>query len=141
MITKGVRGEVLITLDEHFKHFHTPETYHCPYGGAYNYAIWYERFNWDYIDWLVVTGELNGDITSNTGYLEMQQTTDGVGNGFANFDRSNVSKGTWIQEMLDVRAITGQGKLTLIMNSGEAGKYVWLSNFNVHRCDNLTYPV
>ena len=140
MITKGVRGEVLITLDEHFKHFHTPETYHTAAVSSFT-AVWFERINWDFIEWLVFSGEFNGTITSNTGYLGVEQTTDGVGNGYANFDRTNVATGTWIQEMIDCRGITGQGKLTLFLRSNELNKYVWMNNLNIHRCDNYTYPV
>lgn len=138
MITKGVRQEVLITLDKHFKHYHVPRT---PEALMSDTNVWFEWINWDYIQWLYIQGETAGNISSNTGEIMIVQTTDGAGSGTINFTKSNQTTGTHFQEFCDCRAITGKGKLQLNLNSGENAVEFWLKNFDVHRVDNLTYPV
>jgi hypothetical protein len=138
VITKGVRGEVLITLDEHFKHYHVPETRHQ---GNIEQSILSEPVNWNFIEYLLVSFEVLGDLTSNTGQVKLIQTTDGEGSGDIDDTISNLAVGSRIDNMYNCTDITGVGKLEITLDSEEEAHYMALKNLDIHRMDSLAYPV
>lgn len=133
MITKGVTEEAKISLDEIFKYFYAGRSARADNDRS---NVFYDKMDFDYLEYIHLTGKIGGNITSNTGTVYADITNNPSSSEYD----TNVDIGDLIDESIDVREVTGEENLIISLDSGETGKYIYLENFTLYRLDTYVYP-